>query len=178
MTDHIEISPQLEQWAKQADYALTPASSTSDGRAVFWASLGEIRLLIGKNHGGWFVVTDSDRMGSEHFILAAPTMTTIEKYFFGRFALSIRSIRGLPRVRVAIPPEEKSAGFSIDTRSFDGVQRFALIASDGATVAVSSSDKVTARAELTKLAVYLTATIEEIEASAVDPDGKPLFGQR
>jgi hypothetical protein len=175
MTGHIEISPRLERWAKRADYTLTPGSRTHDGRAVFWASLGEIRLLIGRNQDGWLVVTDSDRLGPEHFILAAPSITTIEKYFFGRFALSVRSNLGLPRVRVRNSPEEMWNHFKVDTRSFEGVERFALVGPEGSTVAISSADKITARAELAKLARCLTATVDEIEASAVDPDGKPLF---
>ena len=176
MTDSIEISPQLEEWAKRADYALTPGSRTADGRAIFWASLGEIRLLIGRTQDGWFVVTDSDRMGSEHFILTAPSMTTIEKYFFGKFCLAIRSNHGFPRVYV--PSSAEDDHFSIEIRSFEGVERFALIAADGSTLAIGSADRVTAKAELTKLALYVTATIDQFEASADDPDGKPLFERR
>jgi immunity protein 61 of polymorphic toxin system len=178
MTDLIEISPQLEQWAKRANYELTPGSRMADGRAVFWASLGEIRLLIGRNQDGWFVITDSDRMGPEHFVLAAPSMTTIEKYFFGRFCLSIRSNSRFPRVHIAMSAGEMADNFSIETRSFEGVERFALISTDGSIAAIGSADGVTAKAQLTKLAVFLTATIDQIEASAVDPDGKPLFERR
>src|SRR6185312_4211667 len=100
MTNGIQISPRLEQWAKLADYALTPGSQTTDGRPVFWSALGEIRLFIGKNQDGWLVVTDSDRMESESFVLAASSMDAIEKYLFGRFCMYIRNSRGLPRVRV------------------------------------------------------------------------------
>jgi Immunity protein 61 len=175
MTDPIEISPRLEEWGRLAGYALTPGSRTDDGRAVFWASLGEVRLLIGRDATGWFVITDSDRMGPEHFILAAPTIDTIERYFFGRFCQSIRSRRELPRVRLPISEEEISPHFSLDSRYFDGVQRLALIASDGSTVAISSADRLTGTAELVKLSLYLTATIDEIVASGLDPDGKPLF---
>lgn len=92
-------------------------------------------------------------------------MDTIEKYLYGRFCWHIRSARGLPRVG---PP------YSIETRDFGVSQRFALIA----TLAISSADKVTATAELRKLALYLTATIDQIEASAVDLDGKPLIEPR
>lgn len=178
MTDSIEIAPRLEQWAELAGYALTPSSRTSDGRAVFWASMGEVRLLIGTKPDGWYVVTDSDRMGSESFILAAPSMATIEKYLFGRFCLSIRSARGLPRVGLPISANEKPSDFSIETRCYEGVERFALIASDGSTVAISSADRVTGTAELKKLALYLTATIDQIKASATDPEGEPLFEPR
>jgi hypothetical protein len=135
---------------------------------------GEVRHFIGFDDG-WYVVTDSDRMGSEHFILAAPSMTTIERYLFGRFCLSIRSNADLPRVHAPTSTDGISAHFSIETRCFEGVDRFALIDTDGSIAAISSADKVTARAELTKLALYLTATIDQIEASAFDPDGKPLF---
>ncbi|MBI2695941.1 TNT antitoxin family protein [Mycobacterium nebraskense] len=179
MTDSsIGISTRLEQWAELAGYTLTPGKCTDDGRALFWAALGEIRLFIGKSQDGWFVVTDSDRMGPEHFILAAPSMDTIEKYLFGRFCLHIRSARGLPRVGVPASHNGLLSPYSIETRDFQGTQRFALIASDGSTVAVSSADRVTATAELRKLALYLTATIDQIEASADDPDGKPLFEPR
>lgn len=84
----------------------------------------------------------------------------------------------MPRVRTPDLDENASAQFSIGTREFEGVERFALIASDGSTVAIGSADRVTAKAELTKLALYVTATIDEIEASAFDPDGKPLFAHR
>ena len=175
MTDHIDVSPELKRWAELAGYSVNPGSRTADGRAVFWASLGEIRLLIGRNPDGWFVITDSDRMEAEQFVLAAPSMTTIEKYLFGRFCLSIRSKRGLPRVRVPITADESVLHFRIATQKFEGIERFTLIASDGSTTAVGSADRATGTAELKKLALYLIATIDEIEASAVDPDGKPIF---
>lgn len=178
MTEPVEISPQLEEWAGRADYALTPGVRTDDGRAVFWASLGEIRLFIGRTDEGWFVITDSDRMGPEHFILAAPSMVTIEKYLLGRFYPAIRSKLNLPRIRVPVAPDELPAGYSIDTRQFEGVGRLALIASDGSTVAVSSTDRVTGTAELVRLSLFSTASNEDIAASALDLDGKPLFRRR
>ncbi|ORX05217.1 hypothetical protein AWC29_11880 [Mycobacterium triplex] len=117
-------------------------------------------------------------MGPEQFILAAPLMATIERYFFGRFGLSIRSQRDLPRVKVPIAAEELLPGFRIETREFDHGDHRALIAADGALVAVGSTDQITGTADLVKLSLYLTATIEEIQASALDIDGKPLFELR
>lgn len=178
MTDKVEVSQRLEQWAKLADYTLTPGSSTTDGRPVFWSASGEIRLFIGRKQDGWFVITDSDRMESEGFVLAASSMDTIEKYLFGRFGMYIRSTRGLPRVGVSFSANRQPFNFSIDTRDFEGVERFALIGSDGSTVAISSADKVTGTSELKKLALYLEATTDQIEASAIDPEGKPLFARR
>ena len=158
-----------------AGYSLTPASRTEDGRAIFWASLGEIRLFIGRNERRWFVVTGSDRMDSEHFVLAAPSMETVEKYFFGRFCLPIRRIRDLARVKAPISIGEISPKFTIDTRNFEGVERFCLIASDGSVAAVSSVDQITGAAELVKLSLLMTTSIDMITASCLDPDGKPLF---
>ncbi|WP_082976125.1 TNT antitoxin family protein [Mycobacterium sp. 1165196.3] len=175
MTGGIEVSPRLEQWAKLADYTLTPGSSTTDGRPIFWSALGETRLFIGDRQDGWFVITDSDRMESENFVLAASSIETIEKYLFGKFGMYIRSARGLPRVGMPTGAHEVRPNFNVETRDYEGLERFALVAPDGSTVAIGSADEVTATAELKKLALYLTATIDEIEASAIDPDGKPLF---
>lgn len=178
MNTHIEISARLTEWGNIAGYTLTPGSRSEDGRAIFWASLGEIRLFIGRNDRGWFVVTDSDRMGPEHFILAAPSMDTIEKYFFGRFCQVIRRKRELPRLRIPVLREQLAPNFHIDIRDFEGVDRLTLISSDGAAVAVSSSDSVTGTAELVKLSFFLNVSIDEIVASCLDQNGKPLFRER
>lgn len=178
MTSGVEVSQRLEQWAKLADYALTSGSNTPDGRPVFWSALGETRLFIGRKQDGWLVVTASDRMESESFILAASSIHAVEKYLFGRFAMYMRSARGLPRVGVPKSVGNEASDFSIETRDFEGVERFALIGADGSTLAISSSDRITATAELKKLALYLVATVEQIEASAMDPEGKPLFERR
>ncbi|RAU93655.1 hypothetical protein DQP58_16015 [Mycobacterium colombiense] len=178
MTGGIEVSQRLEQWAKLAGYTLTTGPSTNDGRPLFWSALGETRLFIGRGQDGWFVITDSDRMESEMFVLAAPSIETIEKYLFGKFGMYIRNIRGLPRVGVPAAANEVSPEFNMETRDYEGVERFALISRDGSTVAIGSADKVTATAELRKLALYSASTIDQIEASALDPDGKPLFERR
>ncbi|WP_084293473.1 TNT antitoxin family protein [Mycobacterium gastri] len=175
MNAHIEIPARLAEWGNIAGYTLTPGSRSEDGRAIFWASLGEIRLFIGWNDRGWFVVTDSDRMGPEHFILAAPSMDTIEKYFFGRFCPTIRRKRELPRLKIPVLKEQLPSNFRIDIRDFEGVERLTLVANDGSVVAVSSSDPVTGTAELAKLSFFLAAPIDEIVASCFDPYGKPLF---
>jgi hypothetical protein len=171
----IEISTQLREWAELAGYTLTPGSSTEDGRAVFWSDGGEIRHFIGIGYTDWFVVTDSDRLGSEYLDLAAPSMATIETYFFGKFGRFIRSRKQLPRVHMPVTHEEISAGFVTRAKIFDGVERLALIASDGLEVAVSSGDQFSGTAELAKLSLYLTANVDDIKSSYLNPSGKPLF---
>lgn len=178
MTDRLEISKRLAEWAELAGYTLTPGSRSGDGRAIFTAALGEIRLLIGLNQDRWIVITDSDRMGPEHFILAAPSMTVIERYLFGRFGLAIRNQRDLPRVQVPVSAEKISSQFRLESRPFEGAEHWTLIGPDQSTVAVGSTDRVTGTAELVKLSLFVTATIDEITSSAVDPGGKPLFQRR
>lgn len=175
MTGGIEVSRQLQEWAALAGYALTPAAVAQDGRALFWSAGGEVRLYLGSRDDGWFVVTRSDRMGDEYFKFAAPSMSVIEKYFYGNFGQAIRSSRDLPIIPMPKSEDEVSQGFSIETRQFDDVERFALVAPDGSVVGISSGGKLLASALLVELSLYLTATIEDIMASFLDPDGKPLF---
>jgi Immunity protein 61 len=175
VTDVIEISARLEEWAALAGYSLTRGSRRDDGRALFWSDGGEIRHFIGANGRDWFVVTDSDRLGPEYLNLAARSMTTIEHYFFGQFGRFIRSQKRLARVHMPIANEEISPGFTIRTQPFDGAERLALIAPDGSEVAVSGGDKFSGTADLVKLSLFLTATADDIMTSYLDPNGKPLF---
>ncbi|BBY20124.1 hypothetical protein MSTO_03290 [Mycobacterium stomatepiae] len=174
----VEISPELEEWGKLAGYMVAHGSETEDGRATFSASLGEIQIFVGQIGKGLFLITDSDRMGPEHFILAAPLMATIERYCFGRFGLEIRSRLGLPRVKVPISADELPLNFSIETRRFDDAEHWALVAPDNTLVAIGSTDQIAGTADLVKLSLYLTATTDEIRESTLDPDGKPLFELR
>jgi len=83
MSRVVEISTQLREWATLAGYSLTPGGTTDDGRAILWSDGGEIRHFVGIDDAGWCVVTDSDRLGPEYFTIAAPSVTTVETYFFG-----------------------------------------------------------------------------------------------
>jgi hypothetical protein len=174
----VEISLQLEEWAALAGYSLTPGSDTKDGRALFWSAGGEVRHFIGIDDRGWFSVTDSDRLGPEYSVFAASSMATIEKYFFGKFGGYIRSRKKLPRVHVPFSLDEISAGFFIEARKYDGSERFVLVGSDGSEAAESCGDKFSGTAELVELSVYLPATADQIIASYLSPDGKPLFTSR
>jgi hypothetical protein len=175
MADVIEISPQLEKWAALAGYALTPGSQTADGRAIFWSNGGEIRHCIGTHEGGWFVVTDSDRLGPEYLNLAAPSMTIIELYFFGQFGRFIRSQKRLPRVHMPIMIDEIATGFTIGSQLFADAERLTLVGLKDLAIAISGGDKFSGTADLVKLSHFLTATAEDVMVSYLDPSGKPLF---
>jgi hypothetical protein len=178
MTHLIEVSPRLEQWAAFAGYTLTPAHRTADGRALFWSAGGETRLYIGINDEDWFIIRDSYRMGAEKFKFAAPSMETIEKYLTGTFGEYIRSIRNLPDVHIPGTEEEISTGFTVSMKLFEETERFALMESSGSVVAVVSGGRLIATMKLVELSLYLTVTIDDITASFLDPDGRPLFRRK
>jgi hypothetical protein len=178
MNQIIEVSPRLEEWATLAGYTLTPASRTDDGRALFWSAGGETRLYIGTNDEDWFTIHDSHRMGAENFKFAARSMETIEKYLFGTFGEYIRSMRSLPDVHIPATEEEISPGFTIGMKLFERAERFALMESSGSVVAVTSGGRLIATMRLAALSLYITAPIDDIITSCLDPDGKPLFRRK
>jgi len=178
MTTPVEVSHQLEEWAALAGYTLTPGPSNSDERPMFWSAGGEVRYFIADKKDGWFVVTDSDRLGPEHFKLAATSMNIIEKYLFGMFGEFIRGRQDLPPVNVPITRDEVAAGFTIENRLFENANRLALVDSSESPLAFSSADPVFGTMELAGLSLYLTATVDEITAAFLNPDGSPLFALR
>jgi hypothetical protein len=176
VTDRFEVSPRLAEWASGGGWGVSEAE---DGRPMFWKEGGQLRYFIGRGDDGWFVITQWVRGDPEQFVLAAPSMDTIERHLFGDFGPSVRRQRRLPDVRRPIDWEEMAPGFTFDTRTFGGVEdRIALIDSAGAVVAISSSDPVTASFALAGLSVYVSATVDDIVASFLDPEGKPLFSLR
>jgi hypothetical protein len=176
MTQRIEVSTRLEEWARRGGWRLSEAE---DGRPMFWKEGGQLQHLIGRNGDGWFVITHLDRSGPEHLVLAAPSIETIERYFFGDLGSSVREHLELPDVREPLSRDEIAPGFTLGTRTFEGVaDRMALIDSGGAVVAVSSRDVWTGTDRLVRLSMYVTATIDDIVASFLDPVGKPLFSLR
>lgn len=176
MTERVEVSARLAEWASGAGWGVSEAE---DGRPMFWKEGGQLRYFIGRGGDGWFVITHLDRSGPEHLVLATLSMETIERYLFGDLGPSIREHRRLPDVREPLSREEIAPGFTLGTRTFDGVEeRMALIDSGGAVVAISSRDMWTGTDRLVRLSVYVSATVDDIVASFLDPEGKPLFSLR
>jgi hypothetical protein len=176
VTDRLEVSPRLAEWARSGGWGVSEAE---DGRPMFWKEGGQLRYFIGRTDDGWFVITQGVRGDPEHFILAAPSMDTVERYLFGDLGPSVRRRCQLPDVRRPIDWDDMAPGFAVETRTFGGVEnRMALVDSAGAVVAISSSDPVTASFDLAPLSVYVSATVDDIVASFLDPEGKPLFSLR
>lgn len=55
-------------------------------------------------------------MESERFVLAAPSIETIEKYLFGKFVMYIHSARNLPRIGIPVSADDEHPDVNIETR--------------------------------------------------------------
>lgn len=178
MTGGVAFTRELENWAGLAGYELTPAARAHDGRAVFWNKGGEVRLLVAARDDGWFVLTDSDRLGEEQFVLAAVSLPVVEKYLWGSFGLSIRSRRGMPDIKLPYAANDVDHGFSIGVVQFDGRERQALLDSAGQPVAVCGGGALMGTRDMARLSLYLNSTVPQIQESFENTDGRPLFRPR
>ncbi|MCV7100290.1 TNT antitoxin family protein [Mycobacterium palustre] len=170
MKQVIDLSADLQAWVRTGGLELTQGSRTDDGRALLWNTGGERRYFIGLAEG-YYVITSSDRMGDEHFHLAALTSGLLEKYLYGHFGGSVRKSRGLPRIRKPFMRNEIKDGYTIGTTVLAGEERDGLIDSAGSMLAVAADDR------LVELSHYIDASTDAIKNSFLDPEGKPLFAR-
>lgn len=181
MADGVGISSDLKAWALDAGFILTPVDN--DGRAVFSTSDSEIRYFVEKVDGGWFRVTSSNRMGPEQFEMAAPSLSTIEAYFYGSFGSDIRDnaemIEATPdarrlegRFQIIPATDEELAHLQL---AYDDDEPYLALFDQGGVIAVDGFDLEMANIRLNDLAVYLSYDTEEIKASFMARDGAPLL---
>jgi hypothetical protein len=177
MADGVGISSDLTTWASDAGFSLTPVDN--DGRAVFSTSDGEIRYFVEKVGERWFRVTSSNRMGPEQFELAAPSLSTIETYFYGSFGSDIRDTAEMTeltpdarrldgRFHIGRADDEDLAYLELVD---DADQPYLALFDQDQVIAVDGFDEVMATIRLTDLAVYLSVDNEEIKAAFTDDDG-------
>jgi hypothetical protein len=179
--DGVWISEELTGWALSAGYSLTPTDQ--EGRAVFWTSDGEIRYFIEKLGERWFRVTRSNRMGEPQLEVAAPSMPTIERYFYGLFGMDVRY--RIPLKQARIDQRRRDENFFIRKFSKADQDYFTLfqnadhehlaLYNAGEVVAVDGFGKIMAEIRLTKLAVYLSVSITELKDSFERADGGDLL---
>jgi hypothetical protein len=181
MAGGIQFSRDLENWASRAGFSLTP--NDQDGRAVFSNINGEIRYFIGADDSGWLRVTSSHRSGREQLELAARSLLTIEKYFYGFFGSDIRD--KVPLERATPDQDRRDRRFEIRPLADAGQEYLALfddagrddlaLYDEGHVTAVDGFGEVLARIRLSDLAVYLSHPTEEIKDSFEDPNGGTLL---
>lgn len=168
MTNSVDLSPDLANWIRLAGMDLIQGSQTNDGRTVIWNKGGERRYFIGADDG-FYVITSSDRMGSESLHLGANTITLIEKYLYVHFGGSVRKSRDLQRIKKPFTRDGLKEGFHIGETIFGGREQDTLIDPAGSVVAIAAADR------LVELSRYLDASIDTIKESFMHPDGRPLF---
>ncbi|BBX73283.1 Imm61 family immunity protein [Mycobacterium shinjukuense] len=98
MTISVDLSSELQDWIQLAGLDIIQGSKTDDGRTVIWNKGGEICYFISVVDG-YYVITSSQRMDAENFHFGTVSMAILERYLYGRFGGSVRSIYGLQRVR-------------------------------------------------------------------------------
>ncbi|WP_407688871.1 TNT antitoxin family protein [Mycobacterium sp. HUMS_1102779] len=167
MTSSVDLTPDVQHWLRLAGLDMIQGSQTNDGRTIIWNSGGEVRNFIDFSDG-WYIITESDRMGPEAFSFAGASMQIIEKYLYGAFGGVVRG-DDLPSVRVPFDREELYPGYSIGKVLFEGRERRTLVDHAGKVVAIAAIDR------LVELSHYLNVSIEIIKGSYLAADGKPLF---
>jgi len=165
------LSHDLVDWCLLAGFELANKPTDSNNRSILWSHGGEVRYLIGQSQDNWLIVTISDRMGPEQFIFAAVSIAIIERYFYGKFGLSIRNKRGLARLSYPGTADR----FRIEDTLFDQDECWSLMDPSGKRIAISGLGKRDASSELSKISIYMTASINTIKESYLSTDGKPLF---
>jgi hypothetical protein len=177
MADGVRISSDLTTWASDAGFSLTRVDN--DGRAVFSTSDGEIRYFVEKVGESWFRVTSSNRMGPDQFELAAPSLSTIETYFYGSFGSDFRDTAEMTELtpnarrrdgRFHIGPADDEDLADLELVN-DADQPYFALFDQNQVIAVDGFDEDMAAIRLTDLAVYLSVDNEEIKAAFTDDDG-------
>jgi hypothetical protein len=179
--DGVGISSDLRAWALDAGFILTPVDK--DGRSMFSTSDSEIRYFVEKVDEGWFRVTSSNRMGPEQFEMAAPSLSTIEAYFYGSFGADIRDnaemIEATPdtrrldgRFQISPATDEELAHLQL---VYDDDEPYLALFDQAGVIAVDGFDVEMANMRLNDLAVYLSHDKDEIRAAFTAADGGRLL---
>lgn len=177
MRPEIGLTAAFERWADRARFQITEPSST-DARTIVWDDGGEIRYFVGKDVDGWIVVTKSVRMADEHFELASVHPALVERWFVAAFGRNYRAFHRSQRLSLPVMAEKLAAGYSIGKQELWGQNRCTLIDSQGQMIAVVGGDDVIGTTNVAYLSVLASNTVDAIEQSFLDPEGKPVFAVR
>lgn len=173
----MDLSHEIENWASLAKFSLTRNTEGSD-TDIFWNRDGEVRYFVRGRQDGWTEVTSSDRLGPESFTFAGASPQVVERFLFGWFGKTYRSINKLSPLAAPRAADKLANGYRIASQEVDGVERHTLVDSANRTIAISSGGRLMAPDRLAVLSVLLHATTDEIEESFRREDGSPLFGTR
>jgi hypothetical protein len=167
-----KFSSELETWARQAKFELTP-SADSTGAAIFWSAPGgETRFHIREGDDGWTTLQRSERGGPKQFVLATSTIASMERYLWGLFGVDVRSMRGLPRIDTPSEISDLAPGYTL--RELDAENQRTLLDAAGEAVALARERRLSLWT-LVERSHLLSASVENIKLSYENPPGEPLF---
>ncbi|MFL0295096.1 Imm61 family immunity protein [Mycobacterium sp. SMC-18] len=168
------VSDELESWASLAGFSLT-RNAECIGTDLFWNRGGELRYFVRDRADGGTEVTYSDRLGPEGFEFSGASPVVVERFLFGFFGDSYRSIKDLPFVMATRAVDDLDHGYRVALQEVTGVNRYTLIDASDAIIAVCSGGRLLAPDRLARLSTILHATVDEIKESFRREDGSPLL---
>ncbi|WP_194163779.1 Imm61 family immunity protein [Mycolicibacterium sp. P1-5] len=114
----------------------------------------------------------------EQFEVASISASLIERWIVAYLARSIRSLSGLPRLAHPRTAADISVGYSFGMQRFLDKDRYVLVDPQGPLTAVVSGGKLTGTMQVVYLSVLASNTLDVLEQSFMDPEGKPLLEPR
>jgi len=160
------------QWASKVGFTL----SLKDDEVWVLADLGgEIRFCLHFAHE-IYTLTQAQRAESERFVMSGRNITDIERYLTMGFGFSLRSMKKLPFIFLNGRPgpatiEDAALGYQIQQLS---PGRISLADSNSIRVVFFGNVPCEVR-DAVEFSWIADATLEDLCASYLNPDGLPLF---
>lgn len=168
----MELSAELVDWARIERFTYV-----NGGDALqLYSPGGETRYYIRHARKGekGFTVTQADRGGSEEFIFTAASLAVVEKYFWVKFGFGIRMSRRMPRLVFPRKSDEIAPGYELRSVQPDMIDLLGA----GMEVLATTYDELGGRSLLVELSYVIGYSPEQLRASYLDPNGRPIFPLR
>ena len=121
-----------------------------------------------------FTLTETNRWGPEEFVMQAADLTDVERWLTALFGSSIRSYSNFRRISGAgVIPEGVNPAYRL--QEVDIVKVALVNTSDGQVRVIMGGGLGTSAGDVTKFSWIADASLEDLRASYLDPDGLPLF---
>ena len=162
-------SDTLIEWAAMAGLSL----SFYDGIWVLADLGGEIRYYL--HSTDVHTLTQAERGDPESFLVSAVNITDIERYLMNSWESTIRYRRSLPYISSDPLPLQAcdiAPGYSL--REVEP-GKAAIVSSDGTVRVIIRGDTTSTAFIPVWFSYILDASLKDLRASFLDPDGLPLF---
>ena len=161
-------SEKLLEWATMAHYG---ELSFKDSAWVLGET--ETRWWL-RSAGGLYTLTKNDRGGEERFIMEAADIEDVERYLITLFGFGIRSDHGLRMISgTGVVPEGVNPAYHLREVAWAKVAVINTITNQ--TRVIIRGGLGTSASDATEFSWIADASLEDLRASYLDPDGLPLF---